>query len=447
MNLDGIGAGGFEDAIGSSNRHKGLGILFTLFVLDLLAIDGLPSWIGENLALALERLPLHARDAGGDIEAGGWVENSDKALRDHLEELGLDLIESGRRGTGRDNGVVIGYLGVVEDFAGLDHPIILECRLGVPAQLLVLEGLKGCFHSRHSILGKVAGIGARIGQHLVVLVETLSQLKGPFGAEAEATIGLSLERGQIVEQRRGLGGRLLGLFDDTRFANTLVSDLLGARFLPEALGFFISRIAILVGFLKALVKPAAGIAASGHPELGMDLEIGLRDEGADLLFTLDQNSQGRGLDATHRRELETSLAGVHRSQRTSAVDADQPVALRAADGRRRQRLHLGIVTEMGKPLLDRSLRHRLEPEALDGLLAAGELDDVVKNELSLAARIAGVDDGGYLGLLEQSLHDGQSVGGAGNRLELELLGNDRQLLETPGEALAPGHLVRKAELD
>ena len=178
----------------------------------------------------------------------------------------------------------------------------------------------------------------------------------------------------------------------------------------------------------------------------MDFKVGLRDEGFDLLLPLHQDGKRRGLDAPDRGELEAPLARVHRSQCAGAVDPDQPVALRAADGGGCERQHLGLIAKVGKSFLDRSLRHRLKPEALDRLFATGQLDDIMENQFSLAARITGIDDGGDIGALEQFLDHAEPVGGAGDGLKLELLGNDRERIELPGETLAPGHLVREAEL-
>ena len=97
----------------------------------MFAIDSLPSGIGKYLPLALEGLLLDTGDARGHIKAGGRVEDSDKALGHHLEELGLDVVQTGDGGPGGDDGVVVGYLGVVEDLAGLDHPVLYQSVLGM----------------------------------------------------------------------------------------------------------------------------------------------------------------------------------------------------------------------------------------------------------------------------------------------------------------------------
>ena len=101
---------------------------------------------------------------------------------------------------------------------------------------------------------------------------------------------------------------------------------------------------------------------------------------------------------------------------------------------------------MFEAFLDRLLGHRLEPEALDRLGATGELDDVVENQFSLAAGVAGVDDLGNLGIFEEFFDHFEAVGGSGNRLKLKGLGDDWESVELPGETLASGHFVGKAEL-
>ena len=178
----------------------------------------------------------------------------------------------------------------------------------------------------------------------------------------------------------------------------------------------------------------------------MNLEVGLRLEGADLFLALDEDRECRGLHAADGGELEATLSGIHGGEGAGAVDADKPVALGTADGGGGERLHLRVVAKVGEAFLDRLLGHRLEPEALDRLLAAGELDDVVENQLSLASGVAGVDDGGDPGVLQKFLHHLKAVGGSGDRLKLELLGNNGEGIELPREPLAARHLVRQAEL-
>ena len=280
----------------------------------------------------------------------------------------------------------------------------------------------------------------------MVLVEALGQLKGALGAESETAVGLALEGGQVVEERGSLGGRLLGLLDDPRLTGALRADLVGPCMLPETFGFLFICL-VTFGLLEALVEPASRVAASCDCKLGMDLKVGLRHEGTDLLLTLDQDRKRRCLDATHRGQLESALTRVHGSKGAGAVDPDEPVALGAADRCRGQRLHVGIVAQVGESLLDRLLGHRLKPESLDRLFAAGELDDVVENQLTLTAGVAGVDDGCNLRILEEIFDYLEPVGRTLDRLKFELLGNDRQGIQLPGEAFPSRHLVRQAELD
>ena len=288
VNLDGISAGWLELRRGAGHWDERLGILLASFPLGLLAIDSLPTGIGQHLPFALEGFTVHAGDAGRDIEAGRRIKDRDETLGDHLEKLGLDLVEPGGGGAGRDDGVVVGDLGIVEDLAGLDDHVLLQGALSVLSQFLVLEGLECGFYSGEVVLGKVAGISTGIGEHLVVLVETLGELQGALGAKAEAAVRLALQGGQVIEERGGLCGRLLDLLDDAGLPGALGADFLGAGLVPNALRFLVGAI-LFLRLLEAFVKPTSGIASRGDGEFGMDLEVGLRLEGTDLLLALDKD--------------------------------------------------------------------------------------------------------------------------------------------------------------
>ena len=123
VNLDGIGACTLKLGRGAGDGNQHLGVVITR---GLLTVDGEPTGIGQDFPLALERLSLDAGDAGGDIKASGGVEDRDEALGDHQEKLCLHLVESGGGSPGRDDGMVVGDLGVVEDLAGFDHPILFQ---------------------------------------------------------------------------------------------------------------------------------------------------------------------------------------------------------------------------------------------------------------------------------------------------------------------------------
>ena len=84
------------------------------------------------------------------------------------------------------------------------------------------------------VLRQRARIGARIGQHLVPLVERLRERQRHARGEAEAAVGLALQAGQVVEQRRELRRRLGLLGGDAGLAVAGGDDRLGA--LPRPRG-------------------------------------------------------------------------------------------------------------------------------------------------------------------------------------------------------------------
>ena len=70
----------------------------------------------------------------------------------------------------------------------------------------------------------------------------------------------------------------------------------------------------------------------------------------------------------------------------------------------------------------------------------------MKNQLPLAAGVAGIDDLCDIRTLEQALDEAETGGCFFDRLEIEMVRNDREIRKTP---LAPlfVHFVRQAQLD
>ena len=200
-------------------------------------------------------------------------------------------------------------------------------------------------------------------------VEGLGDLEGATGGEAEAGVGLALEGGEIVEERRDLGLGLFFLGDGAGLAAAFLLDRLGAGALPDAL-----RAGILLGaFFESLVEPAAAVGAGGDAEIAKYLPVGAGFEGADFLLPLDEDGERRGLDAAGGGLLEAAdVAGIEGGQGAGAVDADQPVALRAGDGGIGQGAHFLVGAQVIEGGADSLRGHGLEPEALDRFFGAGE---------------------------------------------------------------------------
>src|SRR3990170_2651359 len=179
-------------------------------------VDGEPAGVVHNAPVTAKRFSLDTSNAGCDHEFGGWKEHSEKPLDHHVVELPLDLVELPRGLEGRNNGKVVGDLGIVENALVRPHPPLLEdLRRKWRVSGEESAGLAALSASQHRlrradrgdvVLWQCAGIGSRIGENLVLLVERLRERKRHFGRETEATVRLALEAGKVEQQWRNLRG-------------------------------------------------------------------------------------------------------------------------------------------------------------------------------------------------------------------------------------------------
>ena len=100
--------------------------------------------------------------------------------------------------------MVVGDLGVVDDAAERQHvePGHVGGRLGVLVVAADAGGRR--LDLADHVGGEEARVRARVGQRLVLLVEALGGGERAAGREAVAVVGLALQRGQVVEERRAL---------------------------------------------------------------------------------------------------------------------------------------------------------------------------------------------------------------------------------------------------
>ena len=122
---------------------------------------------------------------------------------------------------------------------------------------------------------------------------------------------------------------------------------------------------------------------------------------------------------------------VERRHRPRAVDADQPVGLRAADRGVRQRPQRRILTQRGESFTDRRGRHGLEPKTPDRLAGSGVANDVTENQFAFPPGIAGVDQGIDVLALDELDEQLQPRLILFNRLEVEMGRDDWQMGEGP----------------
>jgi hypothetical protein len=170
---------------------------------------------------------------------------------------------------------------------------------------------------------------------------------------------------------------------------------------------------------------------------------------ADLLLALHHDAQRGRLHPPHGGEEEAAVAAVEGRHRASAVDAHQPVGLRSAARGLGQAAHLLVGTQLRKTFADGLRRHALQPQALDRLavllVAEGVLHDEAEDQLTLAPRVAGVDDAAHVLALDQLHHGVQPCLGLVDGRHVEVRRHHRQVGEAP---LAPldVELLRRLDL-
>ena len=216
--------------------------------------------------------------------------------------------------------------------------------------------------------------------------------------------------------------------DSARLALAEREDLLRPRAVPNPLGFGV----LVVRLAELRVAPAPLVAAGRDAELRVQLEIVARFEVADFLLALDEDRESRRLHAAHGRDLETAeqllVKGGHRAR---PVDADEPIAFRTAGGGLGERDHFLVAAQVGEALADGVGGHGLQPEPPDGLAVFEMARDVAENQLAFASGVAGVDDFGDVRAGEEFFEHAELVLGFLAGHEIEVVGEDREVLEAP----------------
>ena len=353
-------------------------------------VDRKPARARENSPIGPELMVLNARNSRGLKIFGRREENGEKAAHDQVVDLLFRLVEVLGQLQGRNDRKVIAYFAVVEDAPVRANPVVFQYGRGMRGVLLgVLEELDRLFDRTEVVLRKSARIGARIGENLVALIERLSKSQRRPCGEAEAAVCLALKARKIEEKRRELG-RGLGLFRDaTPLSPARRADRLGLGGRPEPLGPTFS----IVVLLELGIEPPSRVLPGPGREARVDFPVIARVERANSLFALHQDCERRGLNAPDRGLVETALAQaiVERRHRARAVDAHEPVSLRTRARSIGQRQQLLVGAQPREAFADGRRRHRLQPEALNGLRGLGVLDDVAEDELAFAPGVAGID--------------------------------------------------------
>ena len=415
-----------------------------------LAVDGQPAGLDQYLAFGFESVLGRRGDAGGHLVFRTGEEHRHEAAHHQVVQLLFRLAQATGRLQGGDDGKVIRHLGVVEHaFCGPDV-VAIQCDQGVGrevAHVAVGQHLEGLFHHRHIVFRQGAGIGTRVGQGLVALVEALGNLQGGLGGEAELAVGFALQAGQVKQQGGSLRGGLALFCDRGLLAAHGVGYCPGFCQGPDAVGLLFSVVCILlVGGVEPLGRVLTGLGGKG----GVYFPIVAAHKLADQLFALDHHGQGGRLHPSHGGQEEAAIAAVECRHGAGAVDAYQPVGLRAAAGGIGQGLHLGVGAQILKAIADGLGRHGLQPQAAhrlaQGFGATGVLLNQAEDQLPFASRVTGVDDFVHVLALGQFDHGVQARLGLVDWLEVEVRRDHRQVRKAPLAALDV-ILLRGLDLD
>ena len=163
------------------DRDDGLVILAS----SLFAINGEPTRLDENFSIRFEGFPLHSGDTGGDFKLRSGIKHRNKTAGDHVVNFQLKIIERLGRNASRDDGMVVGDLGVIENTAIEIHPTRLESLASVCSEVVDLEFAHHIFHIRQIVLRHVTRVGTWIGEDFVFFVEGLGDLERALGTETE----------------------------------------------------------------------------------------------------------------------------------------------------------------------------------------------------------------------------------------------------------------------
>ena len=135
--------------------------------------------------------------AHGFFELSHRKEHGDEATDDQIVDAGLHIAHAVRDGAGRDDCKVVTDFLVVEDaLTGGVNPTLVQRLAGMLAdRMAIRQGLENFLGGRHVIFREILRVGTRVGEGLVVLVETLGGREGSLRREAETAVTFALQCG------------------------------------------------------------------------------------------------------------------------------------------------------------------------------------------------------------------------------------------------------------
>ena len=182
------------------------------------SVDAAPAGDQQDLAARAEDVPLDRRLDARVLEHRLRVEGGEEAADHEVIDaavVGVHLLDR-VLGAGRDDRVVVCDLAVVDHARQRQQVEPRDVGRGVAVFGARADQLGRRLDLARHVGRQEARVGARVGQRLVLLVEPLGGPERAPRGEAEAGVGVALERGQVVEHRRLLG-------DCSRFSTLVIS--------------------------------------------------------------------------------------------------------------------------------------------------------------------------------------------------------------------------------
>ena len=322
--------------------------------------------------------------------------------------------KSRRRMAGDQQGVVVGHFFAVHR-AAVQLPARQVGGLMAETRMTGERGQQRGYFVEH-VLRNVAAPRAGIGDELL-FVKLLRDAERLFGRESVPRVGLFLESGQVVQQRRLLGD--IAAFD-LRNLHAVAAPDCGTGFVRRRFRIVFRR-----------RENGEGRSVFGRVEL--EPEIGLRRERGVFQIAPAHQRQRGGLHPAQRPCTASGSDG----ECLGCVDAHDPVRLTAGTGREVEVVVLAAGPYVSQPFADGPLGEAADPQPVEGRLAVEIVIDKAENQLAFAPGVGSHDDS--LGAGEQLLEDGELFDGSriglvllaafdAARFEDEGFGKDRKVL-------------------
>ena len=165
-----------------------------LFLHGLASVDRKPARLDQHFALGLESVAFDFGDARCHEIFGRREEDRQETLDDQVVQLRFDFRQVIRRLQGRDDGKVIGNLGVVEHSLVRLHPPLLDNLFGELAiRRSATERVHRLANDRDIVFGQCARISPRVGQHFVPLVQRLCDRQCRLRGESKFRVRFPLQ--------------------------------------------------------------------------------------------------------------------------------------------------------------------------------------------------------------------------------------------------------------